>query len=477
MSDYTVRLPDVGEGVAEAEIVEWHVAVGDTIDEDDVIVDVMSDKATIELPSPVAGVVRWLAGDVGDVIAVGSDLVRIALDDSGRPPADGDGASPAEPSPAPAPQPLPPPALAAPTSSSSPPAPPPSPRPPPPPTSAHEPAPAPATATATPSPSTRAPASASGQREGRAAVTAAPAVRARARDLAVDLGSLTGTGPDGRITHRDLDVHLRAAVPAAARGSGLAEGSGDDGVGDGHGRVDGSVDDGRVDDVKVIGLRRNIAERMQASKRRIPHFTYVDEVDVTELERLRRELNDARTDDQPKLSVLPFLVRAVVVAARRHPEMNARFDDEHGVVHRYAAVHLGVAVQTDRGLMVPVVKHAGALDVWATASEIARLSTAARANTVTLGELTGSTITITSLGALGGIVSTPVINAPEVAIIGVNKIVDRPVYVGDALVRRQLMNLSSSFDHRVIDGADAAAFIQTMRRLLETPALLFVSHG
>jgi 2-oxoisovalerate dehydrogenase E2 component (dihydrolipoyl transacylase) len=295
----------------------------------------------------------------------------------------------------------------------------------------------------------------------RHGATAAPAVRARARDLGVDLASVAGSGPEGRITHHDLDVHLRESTPGAARGTAPAIGAGDDAV-------------GAVADVKVTGLRRNIAERMQASKRRIPHFTYVDEVDVTELERLRRELNDAKIEDQPKLSLLPFLVRAVVVAVRRHPGMNARFDDEHGVVQRHAAVHLGIAVQTDRGLMVPVVKHAGALDVWTTASEIARLSTAARDNTVTLTELTGSTITITSLGALGGIVSTPVINAPEVAIIGVNKIVDRPVYVGDALVRRQVMNLSSSFDHRVIDGADAAAFIQTIRRLLETPALLFV---
>ena len=226
--------------------------------------------------------------------------------------------------------------------------------------------------------------------------------------------------------------------------------------------------------MKVTGLRRNIAERMQASKRRIPHFTYVEEVDVTEIERLRRELNDAKSEQQPKLSLLPFLMRAVVLAVRAHPAMNARFDDEEGVVRRHRAVHLGIAVQTDRGLMVPVVKHAGDLDLWASAVEVARLSAAARTAKITLDELGGSTITITSLGALGGIVSTPVINAPEVAIVGVNKIVDRPVYVGDMLVRRQLMNLSSSFDHRVIDGADAAAFVQTIRRLLETPATLFV---
>jgi 2-oxoisovalerate dehydrogenase E2 component (dihydrolipoyl transacylase) len=446
VSDYTVRLPDVGEGVAEAEIVEWHVAVGDTIDEDDVMVDVMSDKATIELPSPVTGIVRWIAGDVGDIIAVGSDLVRIAVDGGDGAASDGDGAlnlgAATEPSPSPPPEP----AVAPATSTTLLPPPPPTPPPPPPPPAAAAPAPAAPTM---------------GSAVARHGATAAPAVRARARDLGVDLASVAGSGPEGRITHHDLDVHLRESTPGAARGTAPAIGAGDDAV-------------DAVADVKVTGLRRNIAERMQASKRRIPHFTYVDEVDVTELERLRRELNDAKIEDQPKLSLLPFLVRAVVVAVRRHPGMNARFDDEHGVVQRHAAVHLGIAVQTDRGLMVPVVKHAGALDVWTTASEIARLSTAARDNTVTLTELTGSTITITSLGALGGIVSTPVINAPEVAIIGVNKIVDRPVYVGDALVRRQVMNLSSSFDHRVIDGADAAAFIQTIRRLLETPALLFV---
>ena len=232
--------------------------------------------------------------------------------------------------------------------------------------------------------------------------------------------------------------------------------------------------DDSIEVVKVTGLRRNIAERMQASKRRIPHFTYVEEVDVTEVERLRHELNESRSDGQPKLSLLPFLMRAVVHAVADHPQMNARFDDEAGAVERYRGVHLGIAVQTDRGLMVTVLKHAEGGDLWHHAAEVTRLANAARTAKISLEELTGSTITITSLGALGGIVSTPVINAPEVAIIGVNKIVERPVYIGDALARRQIMNLSSSFDHRVIDGADAAAFIQTIRRLLETPARLFI---
>jgi 2-oxoisovalerate dehydrogenase E2 component (dihydrolipoyl transacylase) len=282
--------------------------------------------------------------------------------------------------------------------------------------------------------------------------TAAPAVRARAARLGVDLATISGSGPEGRVVHEDLDGLLAKQAPAPAP---LQRDNGDE-----------------VEDVKVVGLRRNIAERMQASKRRIPHFTYVEEVDVTALEELRGELNDG---DRPRLSVLPFLMRAVVVAIRDHPEMNARFDDEAGVVKRHRAVHLGIAVQTPRGLMVPVVKDADVRDLWSSAAEVARLSDAARTAKVTLEELSGSTITITSLGALGGIVTTPVINAPEVAIIGVNKIATRPVFRDGAFVPRQIMNLSSSFDHRVVDGADAAAFIQRIRALLEQPALLFMS--
>jgi 2-oxoisovalerate dehydrogenase E2 component (dihydrolipoyl transacylase) len=427
VAEYTVKLPDVGEGVAQAEIVEWHVTVGDVVDEDDLLVDVMSDKATIELPSPVAGVVRWVAGDVGDVIAVGSGLVRIET---------GNGEAPSEPP------------AAVPETAGERPAPAVSPPPPPPAAGeSTEPEPPSASPPSSPRPSAR-PAG------GRP--LAAPAVRARARELGVDLIGLVGTGPDGRLTHHDLDAHLRATAATARPAPRAAD-----------------VDDD-VEEVKVVGLRRNIAERMQASKRRIPHFAYVEEVDVTELERLRDELNDGRSEAQPKLSPLPFIMRAVVLAVRAHPGLNARFDDERGVVRRHHAVHLGIAVQTDRGLMVPVVKHAEQLDVWDSAREVARLSIAARTSKATLDELTGSTITITSLGALGGVVTTPVINAPEVAIVGVNKIATRPVYAGNALVPRQIMNLSSSFDHRVIDGADAAAFVQTIRRRLETPALLFV---
>lgn len=419
MSEYTVKLPDVGEGVAEAEIVEWHVAVGDKVEEDDAIVDVMSDKATIELPSPVTGTVRWLAGDVGDVIAVGANLVQIEVDD-GAAAGSNSVAAPSVADDGPEDAALSPPSGLEPVIADPP------------------------------------PTAAAVSRAGESRATAAPAVRARARDIGVELDALEGTGPDGRITHGDLDAFLTSTTSV------------------GQVRPIAPTGDDTVEDVKVTGLRRNIAERMQASKRRIPHFTYVEEVDVTEVERLRRELNDARSEQQPKLSLLPFLMRAVVLAVREHPGMNARFLDEEGVVRRHRAVHLGIAVQTDRGLMVPVVKHAGDLDLWASAGEVARLSAAARTTKITLDELSGSTITITSLGALGGVVSTPVINAPEVAIVGVNKMVDRPMYVGDTLVRRQIMNLSSSFDHRVIDGADAAAFVQTIRRLLETPAMLFV---
>lgn len=436
MSDYTMRLPDVGEGVAEAEIVEWHVAVGDHIAEDDIVVDVMSDKATVELPSPIGGTVRWIAGSVGDVIAVGSDLVRIDVSGEEQPDehpndVEGDVAptgkdvevadlgavertadrhAPFEP-----PDPRRPQTPVAPIPVAVPPSDPSAPRP-----------------------------------------TAAPAVRARARDLGIELDDVRGTGPGGRVLHGDLDALLRSAssLPAAASTSPTRH-------------------DDVVDEVAVIGLRRNIAERMQVSARRIPHFTYVEEVDVTAIEQLRTSLN-ADHDDRTRLSLLPFLIRAMVVAIRSHPEMNACFDDEAGVVRRHRAVHLGVATQTERGLMVPVVDHADELGLWALATEISRLADAARTARITLAELTGSTITITSLGALGGIVSTPIINAPEVAIVGVNKIADRATVVDGAIVVRKIMNLSSSFDHRVVDGADAASFIQLVRQLIETPARIFV---
>lgn len=469
MSEYTMKLPDVGEGVAEAEIVEWYVAVGESITEDDTVADVMSDKATVELPSPVSGVVQWIAGEVGDVIAVGSPFVRIAMDvasdaDGSGPSGDATDRKSVE-------------SVRVPDDSH--------------PNSGVEPetgrvaglVPATDRALAPPRPGSAPrspdddPDATESVRSNATATTAAPAVRARARDLGIDLGEVGGSGPEGRVLHRDLDALLRSSKPSAdtARSDRPARSSADSG------RTE-PVDE--VEDIAVIGLRRNIAARMELSARRIPHFTYVEEVDVTALELLRHALNtrhSAQPDqDRPanagrtKLSLLPFLMRAMVVAIRDHPEMNARFDDDEGIVHRHRAVHLGVATQTDRGLMVPVVANAEQLDVWATASEVERLAGAARNTTIALGELNGSTITITSLGALGGIVSTPIINAPEVAIVGVNKIVERVVVIDGAFTSRKMMNLSSSFDHRVVDGADAAAFIQSIKGLLESPAQMFI---
>jgi 2-oxoisovalerate dehydrogenase E2 component (dihydrolipoyl transacylase) len=424
MSAYTMRLHDVGEGVAEAEIVEWKVEVGDTVTSDDVVAEVMSDKATIELYSPVDGTVTWRAAEVGDTVPVGGELLRFELDGQAAPPAGAPAATrPSE-------------QAAGRTE----------------PAQASSPQPAAVLAPARPGPAQH-----NGERHH---ALAAPAVRSRAKALGIDLGDVEGTGQDGRVLHADLDAVLTARTAAPAPAPRRAVSAPD-------------PRDDTVDPVKVIGLRRNIAERMQAAKRRIPHFSYVEEVDVTELERLRQQLNDGASDGQQKLTVLPFIMRAVVLAVRHHPEVNARFDDDDGVVERHRAVHLGIAVQTPRGLMVPVVRFAGSLDLWESADTIVHLSQAARSGKIRLDELTGSTITITSLGALGGVVTTPVINAPEVAIVGVNKIETRPVYRDGVLVPRQMMNLSSSFDHRVIDGADAAAFIQDVKRLLESPALLW----
>jgi 2-oxoisovalerate dehydrogenase E2 component (dihydrolipoyl transacylase) len=285
---------------------------------------------------------------------------------------------------------------------------------------------------------------------------ASPAVRARAQRLGIDLGQVRGSGPDGRITHEDLDAVLVPVV--GARGStALAEKNG-------------------IEPVKVIGLRRKIAEKMQDAKRRIPHFAYVEEADLTELEELRAHLNATKRNDQPKLTLLPFLMRALVLSLPDFPQINARFDDDNGVVYRHENVDIGIATQTDGGLIVPVVRHAEARDVWDSATEVSRLAAAVRANTATKDELSGSTITITSLGALGGIVTTPVINHPEVAIIGVNKLVERPVVKNGQIVVRKMMNLSSSFDHRVVDGYDAAAFIQRVKGMLEHPAALFIDR-
>ena len=426
MGQYVFKLPDVGEGTAEAEIVAWHVKVGDVIEEDAPLVDVMTDKATVEMTTPVTGKVISLHGDLGDMAPVGSPLAVIETEGEGNA---------AEPPP-PVRAPEPPPPLRDPS-----------------PPKGEE-----SRAVSLPPqgevPAKGAPAATPVPRIADAKPLASPVVRRRAHELGIALQFVPGTGPAGRIYPEDLEAFREA--PAAAPGPL------------GRAKRDG------VEDVRVIGLRRKIAEKMQDAKRRIPHFAYVEEIDVTEVESLRIHLNAARRADQPKLTLLPFLVRALVNVLPRYPQINALYDDDAGVVHRHAAVHVGIATQTTGGLIVPVVRHAEALDVWACAAEIARIAAATREGKASADELRGSTITITSLGPLGGVVTTPVINHPEVAIIGPNKIIDRPVVSEGQIVVRKMMNLSSSFDHRVVDGYDAAAFIQDIKAMLEHPATLFM---
>ena len=396
MGRFVFKLPDVGEGTAEAEVVAWHVAVGDNVDEDAPLVDVMTDKATVEITSPVRGKVLSLSAQPGEQAAVGAPLVEFETE-SDEVEEVAEGVAEIRPEPAAGP---------------------------------------PAKSTAEPSPEP----------------LAAPAVRKRAQELGIDLHAVTASGPDGRITHEDLDALLATRRPVAKVGEAR---------------------DG-VEEVKVIGLRRRIADKMQESKRRIPHFGYVEEVDVTELEALRQHLNAEHGKVRPRLTVLPFLMRAVVKAAARFPQINARYDDEAEVVQRHAAVHIGIATQTPSGLMVPVVRNAEARDLWDSAAEVSRLAAAARDGSAARDELSGSTITITSLGPLGGVSHFPVINHPEVAILGPNKIIERPVVRHGQIVVRRMMNLSSAFDHRVVDGYDAAEFIQYIKNLLEQPATLFL---
>ncbi|MDY0308575.1 MAG: dihydrolipoamide acetyltransferase family protein [Castellaniella sp.] len=440
MGIHIIKMPDIGEGIAEVELVEWHVQAGDAVVEDQILADVMTDKATVQVPSPVHGRVMSLGGKVGDVMAVGSELIRLEVQGEGNEATVGSTSRAAAPAPAAAAPVEPAPAPAAPQPVAA---------------AAIEPAPAPAAASggAMPHAASHAPARPEGQRP-----LASPAVRRRAWDLGITLQYVPGTGPAGRITHGDLDAWLARDRNATSN------------------RTTGSLyaAQHQETEVPVIGLRRKIAQKMQESKRRIPHFTYVEEIDVTELESLRARLNAVHSAARGKLTLLPFLARAMVLALREFPQINARYDDEAGVVTQYGAVHLGVAAQTPSGLMVPVLHHAETLDLWSCAAEVARLAEAARQGKAARDELTGSTITLTSLGALGGIVSTPVINHPEVAIVGVNRVVERPVFQEGRVVARKLMNLSSSFDHRVVDGMHAAEFIQCIRRYLECPALLFV---
>ncbi len=499
MGIFVIKMPDIGEGIAEVELVEWHVAVGDAVIEDQVLADVMTDKATVEVPSPVHGKVVALGGRVGDVMAVGSELIRLEVEGEGNVGAEGAAAAPVRAGAAAGASPR---AAAAPARAGGVPAEgvpaagvpaegvrakdasaeraPAEDEPGEDESSAEGAAPASKTGGApareaapesrpAASPARAAPAAAPAARGASPAMRtpsrpegqkplASPAVRRRAWDLGITLQYVPGSGPAGRITHGDLDAWL-------ARDRN-----------DTSNRTTATLYESHSDEtqVPVIGLRRKIAQKMQESKRRIPHFTYVEEIDVTELEALRQTLNRKHAEGRGKLTLLPFIARAMVLALREYPQINARYDDEAGVVTQYGAVHLGVAAQTPAGLMVPVLRHAETLDLWSCAAEVTRLAEAARSGKAARDELAGSTITVTSLGALGGIVSTPVINHPEVAIVGVNRVVERPVFVEGRVTARKLMNLSSSFDHRVVDGMHAAEFIQCIRRHLECPALLFV---
>jgi 2-oxoisovalerate dehydrogenase E2 component (dihydrolipoyl transacylase) len=430
MGIHIIKMPDIGEGIAEVELVAWHVKVGDTVAEDQILADVMTDKATVEIPSSVAGKVLALGGAVGQVMAVGSEVIRIEVAGVGNfkaneslDPVNTAQAATETVAKVAAEKPLPAVMVSAPA--------------------------AVVAATQPPTALVRAP----GDKP-----IASPAVRRQAWDLGVELQFVPGTGTAGRITHEDLQAYVARAAQAQPVGS-----------------VDQRYAQ-RLDEqtVPVIGLRRKIAQKMQEAKRRIPHYTYVEEVDMTELEALRAQLNAQHGKERGRLTVLPFLARAIVLAVRAHPEVNARYDDEAAVETRFGAVHLGLATQTQGGLMVPVIRHAETLDLWACAAEVLRLAEAARSGKATRDELSGSTITITSLGALGGIVTTPVINHPEVAIVGINRLVERPMIRNGNVVARQMMNLSSSFDHRVVDGMNAAQFVQRIRGYLECPATLFV---
>ena len=440
MGRYTFRLPDIGEGIAEAEIVAWHVKIGDMVEEDGRVADMMTDKATVEMESPVSGKVIEVAGAEGDVIAIGSPLVVIEVEGEGNE-RDCKGGRPAA-APAPAPEET---AAKEPAAA---PAPEPTIEPAPAPVAEKSQAPAPAPA---PTPS---PAPVPARAMGHARVMASPAVRKRAADLGIDLGEVR-PAEDGRIRHSDLDAFLSYNAAGGFQPAGLK---------------------GKDEQVRVIGLRRRIAENMAASKRQIPHFAYVEEFDVTALEETRAQLNEGR-GDRPKLTMLPFLIAAICKLMPRYPMLNAHYDDEAGVVTRYGSVHLGMAAQTPAGLMVPVIRDAQDRNLWQLASEISRLARAARDGSAKSTELSGSTITLTSLGPMGGVATTPVINRPEVAIIGPNRIVERPMFVRDAggverIEKRKTMNISMSCDHRVVDGWDAASFAQDLKKLIEAPALI-----
>lgn len=440
MGSHVIKLPDIGEGVAEAEIVEWHVAVGDVVREDDVIAVVMTDKASIEVPTSVDGKVVRLACEVGDTLAVGAELVRLDVEGAGNVKDDGGGAATKAQRATPVKTKADQETRAAAVES------------------APDEAVAPSVAAregrereAVKPPKRARPASvrASGEK-----VLASPSVRRRAREAGIDLRNVAGSGPAGRISHDDLDAALEEGAIAARPASRQRKSS--------------------VKEIKVVGLRRRIAEKMALSKAKIPHITIVEEVDVDNLEELRAELNTTYAETRPKLTLLPFMMKAIVEAVREQPELNAHFDDEAGIIKEFGGIHIGIATQTPNGLMVPVVHHAEVNSLWDNATEIERLANGAREGDLKREELTGSTISITSLGPLGAIATTPIINHPEVAIIGINKIAVRPWWDGQQFSPHKMMNISCSFDHRVIDGWNAAVFVQKLKSLIEKPAMLFV---
>ncbi|MEM6497443.1 MAG: dihydrolipoamide acetyltransferase family protein [Pseudomonadota bacterium] len=431
MGVYAIKLPDVGEGIAEAELIEWNVAIGDVVREDDVIASVMTDKANIEIPSSVSGKVLWLGADIGETVAVGADLIRLEVDGEGNVSAQAEGAKVSEPEPTTEAAP----AKAEPEVSA-------------PDDIAEKPA------AASPAPEARPTNTATQTGPAGGRTRAAPSVRKRAREAGVDLQVVVGSGPAGRVTHDDLSAFIENGAPSAndaKPGKNL-----------------------QVEQIKVVGMRRRIAEKMAMAKAKIPHITIVEEIDVTNLEDLRAELNTTHEGSRSKLTILPFVMKSIVEAIREQPALNAHFDDEAGVIHQYGGVHIGIATQTPNGLVVPVVRHAEAHSLWDSADEILRLSSEARDGKAARDDLSGSTITITSLGPLGAIATTPIINHPEVAIVGINKIAVRPWWDGQQFMPRKMMNLSCSFDHRIIDGWDAAVFVQKLKSLLERPAMLFV---
>jgi len=430
MGDYVFKLPDIGEGVVEGEIVSWHVKVGDTIVEDAPIVDVMTDKATVTIPSPTSGVVKELSGEVGDMIAVGTALITFTGGDNIEPTAEesDETKTVTEPEIKEVVEETVKEVVEIVEKKSTPPI------------------------KVAIKESTKTVKNSANSR-----VLASPAVRRRAREAELDLKFVSGSGPAGRIRHADLDAYIAAggAVTGAPPKSYSTKRT-------------------ETNEIKVVGLRRKIAEQMVKSKFSIPHFSYFEEIDVTELEKLRKFLNSTKDESQPKLTYLPFIMMALAKIMPKHQECNAHYDEENNIVTQHSAVHLGIATQTDRGLFVPVVKHVEAMDIWQSASEMQRVSGSARNGTASLEDLSGSTFTITSLGRDGGLGATPIINHPEVSILGVHKAREMPVVEEGKIEIRRIMNVSSSFDHRIVDGANGAALIQSLKKLLEHPALIFM---